>query len=477
MRVVRNLGFLFGAELLSKIATVIAVAYLARLLGPDGYGMIEFAGAALLCAGLVVDQGFGPYGARELARAPGQTARLTQEIVTARFVLALLAYLALAALGFSLQRDPLIPLLLIFGLSLFGMPLMLPWVFQGHERMGVVAVMQVVRQVTFAVVIFALVRGSRDLLAVGWAEVVAVLAAAAYGLVQYRRAFDRPPLRPAWSPQLLRQGVPIGLSQMFWTLRMAGAVVVVGLIATAADVGYFASAQRIFIAVHAFVFLYFFNLLPAMTRAWDGGQLSRLLGGSLHLIAWVVALAGGLWMLLSPLAISLMYGPAFAPATSALQWLGLVWAVALIDGHYRFGLIAAGRQTAEMSISIIGAVAALVMIPIAYQRLGVVGAAAALAGAEVVVWLSAWGWSARVLGVTGQARLLVLPLIAVLGAYALISLAPSPLPLQIALFAIMLIAFAWLLDASLRQRVTYVLTVWRLRSLTTNEARDEALPS
>lgn len=468
MRLIRNLGFLLGAEALSKIATVVAVTYLARLLGPDGYGMIEFAGAALLCAGLIVDQGFGPYGAREIARRPERTAYLTQEIVTARFLLAGAAYLGMAVLAAALHRSPITPLLLVFGLSLFGMPLLLPWVFQGHEHMGAAAMIQMVRQIAYAVVIFAVVRSADQLLAIGGAEIVAVLAAVAYGLFQYRRSFAWPHLRPALSRDLFRQGIPIGLSQMFWVLRISGAVLLVGLIATATEVGYFAGAQRIFLAMHAFVFLYFFNLLPAMTRAWDrgGGALPGLVDESLRPIAWAAGLCGGLWILLAPLAVTLLYGAAFTPATVALQWMGAVWVVALISGHYRFGLIAAGRQTAEMGVAIVGAVAALLLIPLGYRQAGVGGAAAGLCAAEVVVWLGAWWWAGRTIGVTNQARRLVLPVVVAVGAFALTRLVASTPVTQAALFAVSLVTLAWLLDAPLRERVVHGVQMVRSRTLT-----------
>ena len=88
MQLFKNYLSLAGAELISKLATFAAFAYLARVLGPDNFGYIEFAGAVLMCGSLVVDQGFSPFGAREIAKDPKQTTRLTAEIITVRFLLA-----------------------------------------------------------------------------------------------------------------------------------------------------------------------------------------------------------------------------------------------------------------------------------------------------------------------------------------------------------------------------------------------------
>jgi O-antigen/teichoic acid export membrane protein len=69
----KNFLSLSGAEVVTKIATFAAFAYLARLLGPAGFGYVEWAGTVLMCSSLIVDQGFSSYGAREIAKSPGET--------------------------------------------------------------------------------------------------------------------------------------------------------------------------------------------------------------------------------------------------------------------------------------------------------------------------------------------------------------------------------------------------------------------
>ena len=73
---VRNFLSLSGAEAVTKVATFFAFAYLARLCGPAGFGYVEWAGTVLMCASLIVDQGFSAYGAREIAKSPEKTAHL-----------------------------------------------------------------------------------------------------------------------------------------------------------------------------------------------------------------------------------------------------------------------------------------------------------------------------------------------------------------------------------------------------------------
>ena len=90
-----------------------------------------------------MDQGFGLYGAREIARDPGSTDRLVAEVTFLRFLLAVLSYAGILVLVYLLDR-PIASerLILMYGLGLFPMPWLLQWVFQGHDRMQVTQKMQ-----------------------------------------------------------------------------------------------------------------------------------------------------------------------------------------------------------------------------------------------------------------------------------------------------------------------------------------------
>jgi O-antigen/teichoic acid export membrane protein len=393
----KSFATLSVAETVSKVLTFAAFAYLARVFGPSGFGYIEWSAAILMCASLMVDQGFNSYGAREIARDRKRTAALVSEIVTARYLLAGISYTGIIAFTYLFVNDKAVrDLILIYGLSLWLLPILLQWVFQGYERMGLVALTQVVRQVVFFVAVVVLVRSTGDITFVGWAETAAVVTASLVSLWLYKRYIGAEAgFRPVLSRELFRSGIPIGIGQMFWVVRMFGATLIVGLVATAEDTGYFAGAMRIFIALHTFVWLYFFNLLPSMSRAWIEGRaaFAALTSRSIRMVALACAAVGAAWVALSSFAMTTAYGPEFLTGVPVLQWLAGAWIAAAVSGHFRFGLIAAGRQFREMASSSIGAGATLVMVPFGYLEWGVAGAGAALFAAELLVLISSWAFA------------------------------------------------------------------------------------
>jgi O-antigen/teichoic acid export membrane protein len=365
-----------------------------------------------------------------------------------------------------LGRPPIVTrLLVIYGLSLFAMPWLLQWVFQGHDRMQTVATAQVIRQTVFSAVVFALVHDAARVWLVAVAEVAGVCSAAAYTVAMYRRDFGGGVrVRLEWSPRLLREAVPIGLSQMFWVMRMSGATLLLGVVASAQDVGFFAGASRILLAAHMFVYLYYFNLLPTWARAWQrgGATFAASIDRSFHGVAWVSVAAGVVWVSLAPTVATTVYGPAFGPTGSALQWLAGVCVIAALSGHYRFGLIAAGRQTAEMVSALCGTCVAAVAVPAGYAAAGVSGAAIGLLAAEVAVWCSAWWCGRRMLDLNGHARLLMRPAFAAVFATACLWLLPSSSLTGRLLVALSVVAATALtLDEAVRQQLWYGVSLAR----------------
>ncbi len=466
---VKNYILLTGGEIASKIVTFAAMAYLARIASPVGFGQIEFAAAILLCAGLIVDQGFNIYGAREIAKNPEHTNALASEIVFVRYLLAILAYLGVAIFAYFLDRPLIVKqLILIYGLSLFGMPLLMYWVFQGHNRMGLAAVLQAIRQFVFAGVVFGFIHSAEQIWIAGLAETAGVFVAgflsawAVHQLYNWR-LFSAPRL----TRRLFTDGVPIGLSQVFWMVRMYGATVIIGMIAAPQDVGYFSSAMRILIALHAFIYLYYFNLLPTLSQTWQrlDGAFASLIQDSYRLVAWAAMLIAVAWIILAPWAVTFVYGAEFAPAGVVLQILAGVFVGAAIDGHYRYGLIVGGNQKQEMLTALLGAAACLVLIPTGYALAGLPGSAFGLVLAEGIIWASTWWIASLKIKLVGHARLLLRPTLALFATIGLLLLLPDFSFFIQALLAVATIAvLAFLSDPPIRKQVRNWLATGPFRS-------------
>jgi O-antigen/teichoic acid export membrane protein len=187
-----------------------------------------------------------------------------------------------------------------------------------------------------------------------------------------------------------------------WGSMWYACTVLLGLFYTDASVGWFGASHRGLMALHTFVSLYFFNLLPSIARCSVLPQkhLLELMDQSVRLAAWTGLFGAALLTALAPQIMTLVYGPAFRPA--ALSFVVLVWMlpIAMLSGHHRFILIAYKRQRDLLRCSVISAVSAVVLGGALIPRFGGPGAAWALLMAIainfVLVYLAVRRWVVEV---------------------------------------------------------------------------------
>jgi O-antigen/teichoic acid export membrane protein len=430
-RLAVNFAILAGGELLSKLFTALAFAYLARVLGPADYGQLEFALAIIMFLTVLVDGGLSPYGAREIAKDPGAAHRLVLHIIVLRGGLAAGAFGVLAALAAAIDQPASVKgLILLYGLTLFGVPGLLAWVFQGRDSMHYVALASVLRWSTFAAGVFLWVHGPGQVWRVALIEAGAVGVAVLFYAALTLRQLGPPrgPLDPTFAFAMLRQAAPIGASELVWATKIYFATVWLGLVVGAAEVGLFGAAHRLVVALHAFVWLYFFNLLPSLARCTREplDRLRALLQRSTQLCAWTAVFVGVVGTAFAQPLLTLVYGSQYLEAVPAFQVLIWLVPLALMSGNYRYALLAYGHQRLEFLTAAFGAGLNVLLNVLLIPSYGLLGAASALVASEALIWGVAYCYVRRAITSVPVGRHLAGPLaVGTVLAGALYLLAPS----------------------------------------------------
>ncbi len=426
-----NFTLLAAGEVVSKAFTFIAFAYLARQLGPSAFGGVEFALALIVLFTLVVEGGLSPYGAREVAKDPSALSRLASQIVALRSVLALGAFMLLLGVLVLLSVSwPVKQLLLLYGLTLFLTPVLLPWVFQGVDRMGVVAATKTIRWMVFAAGVFVWIREPAEVWRVPVLEMGALVCAAAFNLWMYRRFYGglRPRLERNASFTIIREALPIGISQLLWAVRVYFPTIALGLLVGDRSVGWFGTAQRLVLAVNTFGVLYLFNLLPTLSRAAKQPKqaVQSIMRTSIPIVAWTTVFVGAAGTAFAEPLMGVVYGAQYTDGTTALRIL--IWLVpaALLAGHFRYILVAHDAQQLDLRSSAIGAGTCVVLTLFLVPNHGPVGAALAVLASELVTCIAAYLLVRRHVAVIAIGRHLAGPLLAGTLMVALVSVFPSP---------------------------------------------------
>jgi O-antigen/teichoic acid export membrane protein len=258
-----------------------------------------------------------------------------------------------------------------------------------------VAAASLLRQVSFAVAVFIFFREGSPLWWVGAFETLSIVASSALcWTLSSRMGFGTPKFgfRPRIVWGHLKTSAPIGLSNLSWAALWFCPVVILGLAIHDSSVGWFGAAHRATMALHTFVWWYFFNLLPSVSRtvSQPREELERLMKRSLGIAIWgTLGVALGFTLLAEQL-LSLAYGAEYAQG--GLLLATLVWSIPVtaISGHYRYALLAYDLQTPLFIWTTIAAVVACGLTWGLASSLGALAGGVGLVTGNVILWLLCW---------------------------------------------------------------------------------------
>ena len=394
----RELGGLFGVQLLAKLASYAVLALLARRLSLEAFGQFLFATSVALALIPLSDPGTRRSLLRDAAASPQRALDAFSAVLSLRLALGA-PYLALVA-AIGIARPEVLGALLLAGLFVWLRSL---WggtasaLLQGLRRIGFTVLATGLTEVLLVVLVLALLAwgaGVEGVLA-GHALTYGLLLGA--GLVYVAARVGR--FRLVWRRQELarvtRTALPFFVIDAFQVAHFKLDTLLLGLLRGYGEVALYESSARLLEASQFAMrplLAIFLPICATLAAAGRWPELDRLVRGLLLRVGGLgVVLAAGVFAA-APWITVFVYGSAFEAAAPLLR-------VLYLSSPFLFGgfvlLFAVGamhleRAAAPLALAaLVGNVAAdLVLIP----RLGAAGAAASSVATQVLfalalVWL------------------------------------------------------------------------------------------
>jgi len=327
----QNVLALYGVQAGRKLIPLVSIPYLARVLGPSGWGTVAFIAAMAELLVICIEFGFNISATREIARNrdnPKACGKVMAGVLGAQACLAatgiLLAILASRFLPLASDRPELLAAGLVYAVAQGFAPL---WFFQGLEQMRLSAALELSGKLAALVGLFLFVHSPADDWKVLALTAVAPALSTAVGLALAYRTIpvELPSLQLVRTAMVM--GAPMFLFRSAESLYGVGNVFLLGLFATPEIVGYFAAAEKIAKAAFGLLNPIREAIFPRLSHlAMRGGEeaagpLARL--GAAVMISGGAALGAALF-LFAPLATKLLLGGEFAPAVDALRILAVL---------------------------------------------------------------------------------------------------------------------------------------------------------
>ena len=266
-KVVGNIVSLGSSEIVARAVAFVGAAYLARELGPAGFGIIGFAMALCVYLSLAVSAGFNDLGAREVARRPNKASVIAFSAILARLALASVAMVAIGIVAWFLDKPPTVKLVLVLtGLSFFSLALDTSWVYKGLEQNRRVGLALILGQILYVGTILLVVKGPEDIMLVPLAQFFGEVSAGLLLAVSILRLGEiKLELREGLS--ILRSSGFLVLSRLLRTIIFTFDVVLLGFLLGEKEVGLYTAPYRICFLLLTIIDVTYVSYLPAVTRA------------------------------------------------------------------------------------------------------------------------------------------------------------------------------------------------------------------
>lgn len=246
-----KLNFIMNAILTmsSFLFPLISFPYVSRVLGPQGTGRVDFATSLIAYFLMFAQLGIPTYGVRACAKVRDDRHLLTktaQELLIINLVMTVVSY-AVLVLGLifvpRLRQDRL--LYVLVSLTIIFNTIGMEWLYKALEQYTYITVRSIVFKVVSLGAMFALIRREDDYVLYGG---ITILASSASYLMNFFHARRYISLRPVGGYEFKPH---LKAVMVFFAMACATTVytnmdkVMLGVMATDVDVGYYGAASRI----------------------------------------------------------------------------------------------------------------------------------------------------------------------------------------------------------------------------------------
>jgi len=396
LRTGKNFLWLSLSHLCGIILSFGGTIYLARILGPEGFGKIGF---ALAIAGFfmqIANMGVSVLGTRDQAQSMDKYKNNVQNIISFRIIQSFLSFslLVLILVTVPISTNEIKLLILIFGTSLLFSPFDLKWFFQGIEKMQYIAFLNIVGQLSYVMLLSFFVRDQTKIAIVPLLYIIAqFLIPCLNGIILYSVKFKL--LKPrlsilTWKTALIKT-YPIGLSLIIGELYYIVDTVLLKFFKGAEEIGYYNSATKIIFMINAVAGIFASAVFPRLAASFkDSLESFRVNLAQTIKVATSVSLPVVLTgTLTSNHIIRLFYGENYVSGAIALQilvWMSAIYWLSIILFNV---LIVINQQRKQFVIMTIGVALNIILNLLLIPFMGLIGASiASVSGFAVMLALA-----------------------------------------------------------------------------------------
>ncbi len=305
---------------------LITLPYLARILSPAKLGQLVFAQMFIWYFYTLTEYGFDLTATRRVAihrDNPQALSAVFSSVMVAKVLLTCLGFFVMVVVVFATPRlHADWPLFLISFMTVLGGLFFPMWLYQGMEKMRLVAARDFAAKLIATLLVFLIIRRESDYLWVAGFQSGAMAIAGLVSLLMAPRICGVRFRRPEWRDVFaeLQEGWPVFLSMAALSLTATN-IVILGLVAPENEVGYYSAAFRLIVALRGMAIPIVANLYPHISHKASKSteDAIRFLRKYAFLPTIPFVLVSLVLFLTAPLVVRLVFGGRYEPTILLLR--------------------------------------------------------------------------------------------------------------------------------------------------------------
>lgn len=329
----KNVASLGVVQVVNYIFPLLTIPYVSRIIGPEGFGLINYITAFVSYFVLIVYYGFDLTATRKIAVDPDNLeirSKVFSEVTCARLLLFLIT---IVGFMICISSVPLLNSNIMLSVVLFLMvisALLTPqYVFQGLQRLPVLSILTLVKGVINTSLIFLFVSKKDDLLLYAsisvFSNFLISLISILYVLLVIKIKFSFYSIKHSLA--ILKEGRLIFFSSIIFSLYTTTNIIILGFFAGAKTIGYYTTAVSFIIIVQSVVNIPLSSsLYPYIGKSFSESEENGII--KLRKIVPLVfyftaAICLGI-LILAPFVVFVIYGKSFEGSIISVQILSFL---------------------------------------------------------------------------------------------------------------------------------------------------------
>ncbi|MCX6136566.1 MAG: oligosaccharide flippase family protein, partial [Ignavibacteriales bacterium] len=186
----KNLLSLVGYDAGTRLLGFVTTAYIARIVGNEGFGVLNYAMAFLSYAFLLASPGLHTVGTRAASRRDSAEGYLVSDVSNVRLLLSVVVGIVMSVGAvYGTGNVELRTIILLYSASLIPYALQLEWFFQGKEDVQTIGLYRFIAGAAYLAAVLLMLHSRADLATVPVAFLIAAVVNAAALFILFRKRY------------------------------------------------------------------------------------------------------------------------------------------------------------------------------------------------------------------------------------------------------------------------------------------------